>query len=57
MAKFKVVMKSWGGTRRTLMTGLTEKEAFDFCEENHWEWDSPYDGDGGYIWDLEVIEE
>ena len=53
MKTYKIVMRSWGGTRRDMYTGLTEKEAFDICESYNWV-ASP---DGGYIWDLEIEEE
>lgn len=49
---YKIIMRSWGGTRRDLMTGLSLKEATEICESYGWE----YDADGGYIWDLEIEE-
>lgn len=50
---YKIVMKSWGGTRRDYMTGLSYEEAREICESYGWEV-SP---DGGYVWDLEIEEE
>lgn len=50
---FKIVMISWGGTRRDFMCGFTTfREAQKFCEEHNWIFE-----DGGYIWDLEIEEE
>ena len=52
--KFKIMMCSWGGTRREFASGLTEKEAIEICESLHWMYESP---EGGYTWDLEIEEE
>lgn len=53
MAKYKVIMKSWGGTVRDLCTNLSYEEALDICEGYGWQ----FDPDGGYVWDLEIEEE
>lgn len=50
---YKIVMTSWGGTRRDMYTGLTEKEATEICESYGW----TVAPDGGYEWDLEIEEE
>lgn len=51
---YKIVMTSWGGTRRDFATGLTEKDAIETCEAYCWE----YQVNGeGYIWELEIEEE
>ena len=50
---FKIIMYSWGGTRRDMYKGLTYEEALEICEEYGWV-ASP---DGGYIWDLDIEEE
>ena len=49
---FKIVMSSWGGTRRDMFTDLTYEEAYAICESYGWQ-ASP---DGGYVWDLEIEE-
>ena len=48
---YRIMMTSWGGTRKELYTGLTEKEAYEICESCEWVFDT------GYIWDLEIEEE
>lgn len=53
MKTFKIVMTSWGGTRRDMFTGLSEKDAVEICEGYGWE----VAPDGGYVWDLEIEEE
>lgn len=50
-AKYKVVMKSWGGTKRDLVTGISYAEALRFCEDADWQYDT------GYVWNLEIEEE
>lgn len=50
---FKIVMTSWGGTRRDMYTGLTYKEAYEICEEYGWQ----VAPGGGYMWDLVIEEE
>lgn len=49
---FRVVMKSWGGTKETLFDGLSEDDAVEICDFYNWE----YSPDGGYVWDLEIEE-
>ena len=49
---FKIVMSSWGGTRRDMFTALSYEEAYGICESYGWR-ASP---DGGYVWDLEIEE-
>ena len=53
MKSFKIVMCSLGGTRRDMYTGLTEEEAIEICEDFGW----TACPDGGYVWDLEIVEE
>jgi len=48
---YKVVMKSWGGTKEDFVTELTLEEAEEICELNNWQFDT------GYIWDLDIEEE
>lgn len=50
---YKIVMTSWGGTRKDMFTGLSYEEALEICEGYGWV-ASP---DGGYEWDLEIEEE
>ena len=50
---FRVVAKSWGGTKWTVTEDLTEAEAVDFCDSYGW----TLCPDGGYIWDLEIEEQ
>lgn len=50
---FKIIMKSMGGTRRDMFTGLDYKTAKSICEDYGWE----VAPDGGYVWDLEIEEE
>lgn len=49
----KIMLESWGGTKKEFMSDLTEKEAVEICESLNWEYESE---EGGYIWDL-IIEE
>ncbi len=51
MKKYKIIMKSWGGTSIEMMSDLTFREAYDICENLNWQYDA------GYIWDLEIEEE
>ena len=50
---YRVVMTSWGGTRRTMYDGLSYFEAEEICDGYGWS----VAPDGGYIWDLEIEEE
>ena len=50
---YKIQMVSMGGTRKDMYTGLTEQEAVDLCESMGW----TACPNGGYVWDLEVVEE
>ena len=50
---YKVVMCSMGGTRQDMYTGLSYDEAFDICENFGW----IACPDGGYVWDLDIVEE
>ena len=52
MTKYKVIMKSWGGTVRDMYTNLTYQEAHEICEDYGWE----VAPDGGYVWDLDIEE-
>lgn len=53
MKKYKVVMRSWGGVKKDAFRNLTEKEAYELCEDYGW----TISPDGGYVWDLEIEEE
>lgn len=51
---FKVVMI--GGTvKKDMYTGMTHKDAVDICENYGWE--VAPDGEGGFVWDLDIEEE
>ena len=50
MNNYKVVMSSWGGTKKDLCTDITYEEALEICENYGWEIDE------GYVWDLEIDE-
>lgn len=50
--QWKVVMRSMGGTERTYVDRLTYQEALDICIDNDWQ----LCPDGGYIWDLDIVE-
>ena len=50
---YRIVMTSWGGTRKEMFSGLTYKEALEICEGYNW----TVCPDGGYEWDLEIEEE
>ena len=52
MKKYKVVMKSWGGTERDMYTNLTYAEALEICDSYGWE----FSYDDGYVWDLAIEE-
>lgn len=52
---YKIVLVSWGGTRRDFMCGFaTEEEAIELCEQYGWQYQQEK---GGYIWDLEIEED
>ena len=48
---YRIVMKSEGGTKRTMYTGLDEETAYDICRDYGWKVDF------GYVWQLEIEEE
>lgn len=50
---YKIMMSSWGGTRREMYSGLSYKEALEICEDYGW----VACPDDGYEWDLEIEEE
>lgn len=51
----KIVMVSWGGTKKDFMTDLASRaEAAEICEDYNWVWSAE---EGGYLWDLEIEEE
>lgn len=51
---YKIQMVSLGGTRKDMYTGFeTEQEAIDICEDFGW----VACPDGGYEWDLDIVEE
>lgn len=50
--QYKVVMKSWGGTKRNMYINLTHAHALEICEDYGWQ----VAPDGGYVWDLEIEE-
>lgn len=49
--KFKILCKSFGGTKWLFTDELTYEEALSICEVHNWMFT-----DGGYIWDM-IIEE
>ena len=49
---YKVVMVA-GFVRRDMYCGMTEDEAIECCESYGWE----VAPDGGFVWDLEIVEE
>lgn len=49
---YKIVMTSWGGTRRDMFTDLTYENALELCES----YDYVVCSDGGYEWELEIEE-
>ena len=53
MKTYRIIARSWGGTRKVLDTALTYKEALTICEEHDWIAGS----EDGYVWDLEIEEE
>ena len=50
---YKIIMTSWGGTRRDMFTDLSYEDALSICEGYGW----TVAPDGGYEWDLEIEEE
>lgn len=52
MKNYKVIMSSWGGTKRDMYTNLTHAEALEICEDYGWR----VAPDSGYVWDLEIEE-
>lgn len=51
---YKIIMTA-GRVKKDMYTGLTWNEANEICEDFGWEV-SP-DGEGGFVWDMEVVEE
>ena len=51
---YKVVMVA-GNVRRDMYCGMTESEATECCE--FYGWEVAPDGEGGFVWDLEIEEE
>ena len=51
---YRVVMVS-GRVDREMYTFETEEEAVGCCES--YGWDVAPDGDGGFVWDLEIQED
>ena len=49
--KYRIVMKSWGGTKKVMFENLEKEEALDICRDYGWKVDL------GYVWDLEIEEE
>lgn len=54
MKKYKVIMRS-GTVKRDLFVQRTHEEAYEICEDYGWEF-AP-DGEGGFVWDLEIEED
>ncbi len=52
--KFKVVMRA-GRVKRDMYTDMTYAEAEAVCDDYGWE--VAPDGDGGFVWDLEIDED
>lgn len=50
---YKIVMTSWGGTRRDMFRRMSYDEALEMCEFYDW---VACPG-GGYEWDLEIKED
>lgn len=50
---YKIVMTSWGGTRRDMFHRMSYDEALEMCEFYNW----VVCPDGGYEWDLEIEED
>lgn len=47
------IQLSTGWIRKDYVTGLTEQEAIDFCDENGWK----FRDENGFVWDMDYIEE
>ena len=54
MENYKIVMSA-GSVKQDMMRGLTREQAEEICDGYGWEI-SP-DGDGGFVWDLDVEED
>lgn len=50
---YKIMLESWGGTRKVLIEDMSYDDALEFCESYNWE----YCMDGGYIWDMIIDEQ
>lgn len=50
---YKIVLETWGGTRKVYCEDLTYENALEFCESCNWEMCI----DGGYIWDMVIAEQ
>ena len=48
---YNIILRSWGGTVRPFMDGLSAKDALDFCNFYDWKWQME---EGGYVWDMDV---
>lgn len=46
--EYHVYIESGGGTKRHLGTFQTEQEAFDFCENNNWQWMD----ENAFVWNM-----
>lgn len=51
---YKVIMVA-GRVKKDMYTGLTEEQAVEICEDYGWE--VAPDGEGSFVWDLEIEEE
>lgn len=50
---YKIMLESWGGTRKVLIEDMSYDDALEFCESYNWE----YCMNGGYIWDMIIDEQ
>ena len=54
MKTYKVIMYA-GRVEKDMFTGLSHKDAIEICEA--YGWAVAPDGDGGFVWDLDIEEE
>ena len=52
MEKNTVYIESAGGVRYAMFTAASEAEAYEFCNDNRWEWKD----ENGFVWDLDYID-
>ena len=51
---YKVIMSA-GRVTKDMYTDLTWNDAQEICE--YYGWEVSPDGDGGFVWDLDIVEE